>query len=301
MPAKAADSLRSQALRAFQLPLVPQRIEELPSPLDGVVAARVHAPSGRFLLICSEGPLGLAFEATLFDLLAEAHFPAPRPRRPLGGSLIAMLARAPGDPNPGPAAASCYAWPPGDSLAPADASTPQQLELGRLLARLHLLGEAHPASVPDSTSGLELAGQLPGVPQAEALKSVLGAGLPSWPLGALHGALAPGRALFVGARCSAILPGGCSCSGRLVLDLADALCCWALVLERPLPALRAVVSGYQAVRRLGAEERGSLFAALRFAAARAGARRLCLGEPAPLALLTAVDALGEAEVRAAAG
>src|ERR1700682_3571190 len=141
-------SLRAQALLEFDLPAAPQRIDEFPAPLAGCEAIRVHAPGGRFLLLCSEAALGLAFEATLFDLLSEARYPAPRPRRAKGGAFIARLKR-PG----GAAAAACYAWPPGDEVAAAAATIPQILEIGRLLARLHQLGETHPASVPDPADG----------------------------------------------------------------------------------------------------------------------------------------------------
>src|ERR1700682_504565 len=152
-------SLRDQALPGFDLPAAPQRIDDLPAPRLGVEACRVHAPAGRFLLICSEGALALAFEATLFDLLAEARYPAPRPRRAKGGSFIARLKR------PGAAAAAaCYAWPPGDEVAAAAATIPQILEIGRLLGRLHQLGETDPASVPHGGHGPTLLSRVPPGP-----------------------------------------------------------------------------------------------------------------------------------------
>src|SRR3989442_8731249 len=146
-------SLRGQALQEFDLPAAPQRIDELPSSAPETDALRVHAPAGRFLLLCGAPALSLAFEATLFDLLAESRYPAPRPRRARGGSLIALLG--------GQRAASCYAWPPGQELAPAQATVPQLMDLGRLLARLHQLGETHPASVADPCDALSLLGRAP--------------------------------------------------------------------------------------------------------------------------------------------
>src|SRR5205807_2121509 len=136
-------SLRALALQEFDLPAAPQRIDELPPPGPDMEVLQIQAPAGRFLLICGAGALSLAFEATLFDLLAESRYPAPRPRRSKGGGLIAKLDR-PG----GHAGAACYPVGAGEQLDPADAASPQLLEVGRLLARLHQLGEAHPAPGP---------------------------------------------------------------------------------------------------------------------------------------------------------
>src|SRR5437899_2569997 len=85
-------TLRAQALLEFGLPVAPQRVDELPCG-PGLWIDRVQAPAGRFQLVCAEGALAVAFEATLFDLLAESRYPAPRPRRSKGGGLIAKLAR----------------------------------------------------------------------------------------------------------------------------------------------------------------------------------------------------------------
>jgi Ser/Thr protein kinase RdoA (MazF antagonist) len=86
-----------------------------------------------------------------------------------------------------------------------------------------------------------------------------------------------------------------------VLDLAEAAVGWMLAAPKPASALRALISGYQALRRLVPEELQAVYAALRFAAAREGARRASLGRPGPLAALQEVEALGEVEIRAAAG
>src|SRR5712692_2619816 len=168
-------TLRAQALFEFELPAAPQRVDELPSGPPRVWVQRVHAPAGRFLLICAEGALAIAFEATLFDLLAESRYPAPRPRRARGGALIARLER-----EGGHAGASCYALGSGEQLDPARATTPQFLEIGRLLARLHQIGEAHPASVPPGLSCAELAGRLPRA-EAERLEPALRTDLSSLP------------------------------------------------------------------------------------------------------------------------
>lgn len=285
--------LREQALLAFELPSAPQRVDELPAPVYGTEALRVHAPAGRFLLLCAGSGLTLAFEATLFDLLAEARFPAPRPRRARAGSLIAPLERG--------SAAACYSWPPGEELASASATYPQLLEIGRLLARLHQLAETHPAAVSDVADAQALLGRLPPGPERDALAPVLTAGLPSLPSGAVHGGLRPARMLFIGDRCSGVLPSGLACSGPLVLDVAETAVGWLMVSPKPAAALRAIVSGYQGLRRLHSEEKVNLFKALRYAAAREGARRAGLGRPAALAALEAVEALGEPEALAAAG
>jgi Ser/Thr protein kinase RdoA (MazF antagonist) len=289
-------SLRHQALLEFDLPAAPQRIDEITAP-PGAEAFRIHAPAGRFLVLCSDAALSVAFEATLFDLLAESRYPAPRPRRARGGSLIARLSK----PDGSAAAAACYSWPPGDALAPVAATVPQLLEVGRLLARLHQLGEVHPASVPDSADGASLLSKLPAGGDRDALAPVLEAGVPGLPSGAVHGGLRPARALFVGDRCSAVLPSGLACSASLLLDVAETALGWMLGAARPVAALRAIVSGYQALRRLAPEETDALWPALRYAAAREGARRASMGRPAALAALLAVDAVGESDVRTAAG
>jgi Ser/Thr protein kinase RdoA (MazF antagonist) len=289
--------LRHQALLEFGLPAAPQQVDELPAALGGTRSLRVYAPAGSFLLLCSSAPLGLAFESTLFDLLAESRFPAPRPLRARAGSLVARLT----SPEGATAAAACFSWPPGEVLHTATATVPQLLELGRLLARLHLLAETHPAAVIDPIQGPALAARLPAGPEATALAQVLVDALPRLPSGAAHGSLGPSRALFIGDRCSAVLPGGRACSTALVLDLAEAVAAWALPAPRRASALRALVSGYQGMRRLAQEEASGLFPALRHAAAREGARRLLAGEPDALGPLQAADELGEAEVRAAAG
>lgn len=288
-------ALRSQAMLDFDLPAAPPSLAELPAPQPGAEAVEVTAPAGRFLvLVGAKGPLTLAFEATLFDLLAESRYPAPRPRRARGGALIARLQ--------GKGAASCYARPPGETVSPAHATPPQLLEVGRLLARLHQLGEAHPASVADPLGGPELAERLPAGPARDALAPLLAAGVEALPLGAAHGRLGPGQLLFVGERASGVLPGGRACAMPLILDLAEAALAWMGDLAAPLPALRAVVSGYQALRRLSPEEREALFPALRFAAAREGALLLLDGRgDEALRALAMVEALGAAEVRAAAG
>src|SRR5207253_2350508 len=188
-------SLRGQALQEFDLPAAPQRIDELPSSAPETDALRVHAPAGRFLLFCGAGALSLAFEATLFDLLAEARYPAPRPRRARRGSFIAVLG--------GQRGASCYAWPPGEELVVRDATVPQAMEVGRLLARLHQLGETHPAAVADPCDAPALLARSPSGPEREALETAIREPLPPLPSGAGHGGLSPARALFIGDRRSA--------------------------------------------------------------------------------------------------
>ena len=76
---------------------------------------------------------------------------------------------------------------------------------------------------------------------------------------------------------------------------------WLERSPRPAAALRAITSGYQALRRLSPEERDSFYLVLRLAAAREGARRMATGRSDPLAPLHAVDSIGQAEIRAAAG
>jgi Ser/Thr protein kinase RdoA (MazF antagonist) len=286
-------SLRAQALQEFELPAAPQRIDELSAFAPGTDACKVYAPAGRFLLIQTAGALALAFEATLFDLLAESRYPSPRPRRARGGSLIAML--------DGRAAAACYSVPAGEELAPAAASAPQLMEVGRLLARLHHLGETHPASVADCLDFRALLSRMQPGKERDRLEPIATAGLPPLPSGAVHGGVRPTCALFIGERCSAVLPSAMSCSAALVLDLAETAAGWMVQAARPLAALRALASGYQAMRKLVQEEKEALPAALRFASAREAARKCVMGRPEPMAALDCVERLAESDLIAAAG
>jgi Ser/Thr protein kinase RdoA (MazF antagonist) len=285
--------LSAQALQEFDLPATPQRIEELPSVAPEALACKVYAPGGRFLLVCGNGALSLAFEATLFDLLAESRYPAPRPRRARGGSFIAVLA--------GRSAAACYGLPAGQELQAASAGVPQLMELGRLLARLHQLGETHPASVSNPCPVAALLDQMAPGPERDRIAPLAQAGVGRLPVGAVHGGLRPERALFLGDRCSAVLPSGLACSGPLLLDVAETAVGWMAASQAPVAALRAILSGYQALRALLQEEKEALFATLRFAAALEGARRFALRRENPLAPLDCVEGVGEREVLAAAG
>ena len=289
-------TLRAQALLEFELPAAPQRVDEVCVGPPGAWVYRIQAPAGAFLLVCAEGALAVAFEATLFDLLAESRYPAPRPRRARSGAFIATV-----EGQAKHAGAACYPVGSGEALDPARATTPQFLEVGRLLARLHQLGEAHPASVPASLSCPDLARRLPAGAPAERLAPMLRTEFGSLPSGASHGRLGPQQALYIGDRCSMVLPSGEAHSGPLVLDLARTACAWALAAAEQLPALRAVLSGYQALRRLDPEERDALYPALLCAAAQEGAYQLLAGRPDPLAALSAAERLGEKEVRSSAG
>ena len=86
-------------------------------------------------------------------IYAESRYPAPRPRRARSGAFIATV-----EGQAKHAGAACYPVGSGEVLDPARATTPQFLEVGRLLARLHQLGEAHPASVPAFLTCGDLAG-----------------------------------------------------------------------------------------------------------------------------------------------
>src|SRR2546423_12232473 len=210
-------TLRAQGLLGFGLPAAPHRVDELSGPA-GAWVYRIQAPAGGFLLVYAEAALAVAFEATLFDLLAESRFPAPRPRRARGGALIAKL-----DLGRGHAAAACYPLSSGEHIE-SRASTPQLLDAGRLLARLHQIGEAHPASVVAPLRGPDLADRLPSSPEAEQLIPALREDLSSLPLGAAHGRLGPEQTLFIGDRCAAVIPSGEAPSGAPALYLPRAVC-----------------------------------------------------------------------------
>jgi len=292
-----ANTLRPQALLGFELPPTPLRVDELPSLLPGAEALRVQAPAGaQLLLISAASPLWLAFEATLFDLLAESRFPSPAPRRAHGGNLIAQL-----EGPSGPAAAACYAWPAGETIAPQQASTPQLLEVGRLLARLHVVGADHPAFISEPCDGDALSARLPAGAGVERISQALRRSHGPLPTGAVHGSPGPACFLFVRNRVTGLMPAGTACTAPLLLDLAEALVDWALSLAEPMPAMRAIVSGYQSLRRLEASERAELPGMFEHAAARADARAMIAGHRSSATALAAALALEAPELRALAG
>ncbi|MBS2022167.1 MAG: hypothetical protein JST92_07125 [Deltaproteobacteria bacterium] len=293
-----ADALRSQALLEFELPLAPPRLEELPAAHPDAQALDIWSPAGRFLIIIgARGPLTLAFESTLFDLLHEMRYPAPPPRRARGGALIAKLQG-----TEGAAAAACYQRPPGEHVRPQHATIPKLLDIGRLLARLHQLAEVHPASVPDPFAGVPLESRLPAGHDRDKLAPFLLTSLAGLPLGAAHGSMGPLQMLFVGERVSGVLPSGHAAAMALVLDLAATALAWMIGAESPPAVLRAILSGYQSLRRLNPDERDALFPVLQLAAAREGAVRLWTGDAETcLSPLSLVEGLGVQAVRAAAG
>src|SRR2546429_557811 len=74
--------------------------------------------------------------------------------------------------------------------------------------------------------GADLADRLSASPESEELVPALREDLTSLPLGAAHGCLGPEQALYIGDRCSAVLPSGEAHSGPLALDLARAAGAW---------------------------------------------------------------------------
>ncbi len=298
--------LRALALAEFGLPhsALLAAVGRLPA---GGEALRGRAPGGDFLLLVQEQqPLQVAFEAALFDLLAEARFPCARPRRSRIGSFAAALGQ------PGGAAAACYGWPAGEAIEPALAGPEALLEIGRVLARLHQLGEAHPAAVADPCESSALAVRLERAAaadgrrgpvdraSAERIASALRVSVAGLPSGAAHGGLGPTSLLFLGERVSAVLPAGRAASLPLALDLAESLAAWALPLSEPLAAMGAIASGYRSLRPLAAEERAALPACVRLAAAREGARRWLAGAPDALAPLEAAGRLTSDAIEAIA-
>jgi Ser/Thr protein kinase RdoA (MazF antagonist) len=287
-----ADALRPQALLDFELPLAPPRVDELHARLPSAEELRVYAPAGPMLvLISASSPLTLAYEVALFDLLAESGFPSPAPRRSRGGALLAQL-RGPS----GPAAAACYGWPAGSALEPTLASTPQLLEVGRLLARLHIEGVYHPARVADPCGAEVLLSRLPSSAEGELVAEALRRPLGTLPTGAVHGRPLPEQFLFVGDHVASLVPSGTACTAQLLLDLAEALVGWALPRNEPMPALRALISGYQSLRRLNRAERDSLPTMIEHAAARSDARAMIARRPSR-GCLAAVRELPEDELR----
>lgn len=254
----------------------------------------LETASGRYVLRLSEGrrEAEVRFETDLVRHLDASRYPAvrlvPRPDGAPWGLVRGKFA-------------CVFRWGAGEHLVPRETTPAQAMDSGRLLARLHVLGESFPgqlenrygvgpiralvatvgakATAPARPSDPELRAALPLL-EREALALDR---LPSANEGVIHADWFPDNLLFLGDRVATVLDFEMACRGPCVLDLATAVHagCWDD--DFSVPRVRALVAGYQEERRLGADERAAFHAYARFSALRFTVTRILDFHLAPLA------------------
>lgn len=239
---------------------------------------------GRFVLRLSEGRREeeIRFETALLAHLAETRFPAvrlvPRP----DGALCSVVKGK---------FSAVFQWAAGTPVRGSQFNAARAMDAGRLLARLHVVTESFPATLPnryapevirgwvDELVAESRAADRPEDPELWAAMPLLESEaaeldvLPPATEGVIHADYFLDNLHFVGDRLATVLDFEMACRGPCVLDLAVALlaCCYGDGFD---PArMRPFAQGYLAERPLSRSEREALhpwarFAALRFTVSR---------------------------------
>ena len=231
--------------------------------------------TGKQVLRLSEGRREeeVSFETALLGHLERERFPAVRLLRRVDGAPYGVVRER---------FACVFTWAAGYHLAPKAVTREQALELGRVLGRLHAVGESFPRALPNRYAPAqigewirELVGSTPADPELAAAlprleeEAALLESLPTATEGVIHADLFPDNVKWVGDRVSSVLDFEMACRAPYVLDLAICLhaFCWNDD-DFATGRLQAIVEGYQSERRLSGAEKSAFFAWSRFAALR---------------------------------
>ena len=235
----------------------------------------LHCEGGRFILTLYEkrvNPDDLPFFIGLMEHLAAQKLSCPLPVKTREGEALGELAGRP---------AAIVTFLDGVSARKPDAS--QCRETGRALAQLHLAGQGFPLmrrnglSVEDwaplfETSRDRAEEVSPGLAyeiteELEALQRQWPCDLPQ---GIIHADLFPDNVFFIGAKLSGVIDFYFACNDALSYDLAIGLNAWCFEPDGAFNATkgRAMLQGYESLRRLDDEERLALPILARGAAMR---------------------------------
>jgi len=235
----------------------------------------LHCEGGRFILTLYEkrvNPDDLPFFIGLMEHLAAQKLSCPLPVKTREGEALGELAGRP---------AAIVTFLDGVSARKPDAS--QCRETGRALAQLHLAGQGFPLmrrnglSVEDwaplfETSRNRAEEVSPGL--AYEITEELDALQRQWPCdlpqGIIHADLFPDNVFFIGAKLSGVIDFYFACNDALSYDLAIGLNAWCFEPDGAFNATkgRAMLQGYESLRRLDDEERLALPILARGAAMR---------------------------------
>ncbi len=235
----------------------------------------LHCEGGRFILTLYEkrvNPDDLPFFIGLMEHLAAKNLSCPLPVKTREGKALGELAGRP---------AAIVTFLDGVSARKPDAR--QCLETGRALAQLHLAGQGFPLM---RRNGLSVENWAPLFETSRDRAEEVSPGLAyeiteelealqrQWPCdlpqGIIHADLFPDNVFFIGAKLSGVIDFYFACNDALAYDLAICLNAWCFEPDGAFNATkgRAMLQGYESLRRLDDEERLALPILARGAAMR---------------------------------
>jgi homoserine kinase type II len=221
----------------------------------------LHTTSGSYILTLYEKRVreaDLPFFLKLMQHLAARGLNCPLPVQNRAGSALGRVSGR-------PAAIITFL----DGIAIRRPTAAHCGALGRALAQLHLAGKGFPMSRPNA---LSLEGWPPLFQAAEAQADTVAPGLAertrrelaflqtAWPQdlpqGVIHADLFTDNVFFIGPEVSGLIDFYFACTDALVYDLAICLNAWCFEPDASfnLTKGRAMIAGYQSVRRLGVDE-----------------------------------------------
>ena len=221
----------------------------------------LHTTSGSYILTLYEKRVreaDLPFFLKLMQHLAARGLNCPLPVQNRAGSALGRVSGR-------PAAIITFL----DGIAIRRPTAAHCGALGRALAQLHLAGEGFPMTRPNA---LSLEGWPPLFAAAEARADTVARGLAertrreldflhtAWPgdlpQGVIHADLFTDNVFFIGPEVSGLIDFYFACTDALVYDLAICLNAWCFEPDASfnLTKGRALIAGYQSVRRLRADE-----------------------------------------------
>jgi homoserine kinase type II len=240
----------------------------------------LDAERGRFFLRVNEGKaLGdVAWEGDLVAALAARGVPAPIPREGPDG---ARYLRHDGH------LISCFGWREGVHRRAGEVTPHDATEVGAVLARIHRAGLELPRAMQRASiyDHAHIKGRFESIraqaghdPQLADAIAILADEL-AWldgeaarraaaTQGVIHGDLFRDNVLFDDGRLVAVLDFEQASGGSLAYDVAVAINDWAWSGTPQLDVARALVAGYEEVRRLPDADRAALPVEIRAAAAR---------------------------------
>ena len=239
---------------------------------------RVETNTGRWFVRVNEGKAedDVAWEAQLVAALAAGGVTTPPPVLARDGRPYAPLQAK---------FVSVFPWRSGHHLAPEDVTPELARRLGGALAQLHTVGLDLPAawrraSIYDhahlvarftgfaSNGDPELARAIAVLGDELAIAGAAAETRRGATHGIIHGDLFRDNVLWEGGNLTAILDFEQASGGSLAYDLGVCINDWCWTGAPNLPAITALLGGYQAVRALTAGDRAALPIEVRAAAAR---------------------------------